>query len=111
MTTASTSLGVRTKAGWEHTSGKTHKLIFRAQTIDPPPALRCGKLKCLLGYLVRLIVYFFAVPFIILYHKERHIYVYKHRDDNIPMKYRTGKPSPSGIFDSLIEIIKIKIRR
>lgn len=111
MTTASTRSGVSARASWEHTSGKTHKLIFRAQSIDPPPALRCSRLKCLLAYLVKLLAYFFTIPFIIYYHKERHRYAYKHRDGNIPLKYRTGEPSPHNILNSIIEIAKLKLKR
>lgn len=45
------------------------------------------------------------------YDKARIKYVYRHRNDDIPDKYRTGEDVPETIMGLLKEITKLKIKR
>lgn len=91
--------------------GATHKrggrLISRQASVTGPGVIDCVKPTCLVKYIVKSLRY----VLILLYHKYRAQYAEAYPDIYIVWKYRTGEDSPEGIWSSIWEIIKVRIRR
>lgn len=113
----------KTSAGYEHTNGEG-KLISKSVDIHfpdfppLPPRPVCSTSDCIKKYKDKLDdwlgEYKRELDFYVLlclYHQARIEYVYRHRDDDIPMKYRTGEPAPETYIEIMKEITKLKIRR
>lgn len=97
-----TTLGINVTWGASHHS--KGRLISRQASIEPPGQISCVKITCLWKYTIKSIKY----VLIELYHKYRVEYAEKHRNDDIPMDYRTGENTPTGIVKLLIEIFRLK---
>jgi len=82
-------------------------LVSRSISIQPPPPPRCIKFGCMWEY------YKQAVLVLLLgsYHRKRVAYSEAHRHKTIPIRYRTGEPSPETIFKAILANIKLTIRR
>jgi len=106
----STKSGLATSFTATHRNGKTGQLISRQASVEAP-VITCMRPRCLRRYMVKSLAYMLLM----LYHKKRVNYAERKRNEDIPSKYRTGDnaPSgaPSGVFRTLWEIIKIKLRR
>jgi len=91
--------------------GATHRhngvLIVTMVSVAPPGPIECVRFSCLWNYLIKSLRY----VLITLYHKHRVIYAETHRDEEIPLHYRTGTPSPETGWGALKEILRLKIRR
>lgn len=91
--------------------GATHRhkglLVVTMASIAPPGVIKCVRLSCLWNYLVLSLRY----VLISLYHKHRVIYAEAHRDEDIPIHYRTGTPAPETVWGAIKEILRIKVRR
>lgn len=98
--------GVGVSFSSEHRNG-SGELISRQATIEAPRPITCIKVSCLWRYLIKSLTY----TMILLYDKQRVVYAEKHRGKEIPLKYRTGEPSPNSITQALIEILRLKLRR
>lgn len=124
--------GIGTSASWEHvtdvvrdTEGNviSHRLVCRKMDIaypipQPlPVAQACITGKCIKEYKKQLDEWLSTykreldyVEILSLYDKARTEYVYRHRNDDIDEKYRTGDPFPSSIMEALKEIAKLKLK-
>jgi hypothetical protein len=76
-------------------------------SIAPPKPLTCISLHCYFGFLWRVIHY----GFVLEYHRQRVKYAEKHRDGEIPERYRTGEPSPTTVKQAAWEILKLRLWR
>ena len=93
------------------TWGATHKrggrLISRQASVAGPGVIDCVKPTCLVKYIVKSLRY----VLILLYHKYRANYAEAYPDIYIVWKYRTGEDCPEGVWNTIWEIIKVRIRR
>lgn len=82
--------------------GGQGQLIVRTTSIQAPPPPKCIKPRCLWKFFLDVLY----CSVLSKYHSKRVEYAQKNRG-NIPLKYRTGKDSPSSIKGAIIEILKL----
>jgi len=82
-------------------------MIVRQASIPEPEPMKCKNFGCAKRYLVRAITY----ALLNMYHTYRTGYAEKHKNDDIPLHYRTGEQSPESIKRCLLEILRLKLRR
>jgi len=104
MSIGKTTSGLATSFTATHES--KGRLISRQASVEAP-VITCMRPSCLRRYMVKSLAYMLLM----LYHKKRVNYAERKRNEDIPSKYRTGDNAPSGVFRTLLEIIKIKLRR
>ena len=83
------------------------RMIVRQASIPEPEPMKCKNFGCAKRYLVRAITY----ALLNMYHTYRTGYAEKHKNDEIPLHYRTGEQSPESIKGCLLEILRLKLRR
>ena len=86
--------------------GGQGRLIARSVSIQPAPAPKCLRLRCIAKFF-RDCLYSNLLG---SYHKRRVTYAERSRHKKIPNKYRIGSPSPQTIWQAIFAIIKL-IRR
>jgi len=86
---------------------KLGKLVVRLGAVEPPGGIDCVRFSCLWKYLLKSLRY----VLVSLYHKHRIAYAMSHRDKDIPIRYRTGEPSPDSIWEAVKAILRLKVRR
>jgi len=77
------------------------------QCMVQAPRLTCLAPRCVLTYYRDSIRY----AAVMLYHKHRVAYAVRNKRTEIPMRYRTGEPSPMTTRSAFLELVKLKIRR
>lgn len=132
MKEAFTRERVKTTASWEHVDGIVRdgegnviesNLVCKHVNIEYPdlppiPALpTCADHGCIKEYKKEwdnwLNQYKRELDFFELLHAYNHArmeYVYRHRHDDIDMKYRTGDPMPTEVGEIMYEIVKLKLK-
>ena len=86
--------------------GGQGRLIGRSVSIQPPPAPKCFRPKCLFKFFRDV----FFCGLLSNYHERRLTYAERNRYKKIPNKYRTGADAPQTIWQAILAIIKL-IRR
>ena len=84
--------------------GGLGRLIAKTFSVQPPESPRCTRPKCLYRFFKDILL----CALLSYYHQKRVIYVEKHRNRNIPERYRTGEPSPENIWQAVLTILKLK---
>ena len=90
----------------EHRDGKGN-LIARSISIQAPSPPDCFRFSCLWRFYAKVVLCWLLS----LYHCKRVVYAEKKRHKKIQIKYRTGENSPENIKQTILEIIKLSIRR
>jgi hypothetical protein len=94
--------GICVTWGMEHRTLEG-RLISRTASVSPPAWPGCN---CLGKYLF----WVFKHWLLIYYHSMRVSYAEKKRNDTIPMRYRTGYPSPSTVWKTISGLIALRYR-
>lgn len=90
----------------EHRDGKGN-LIARSVSIQGPYPPACTRPSCIWQFFKDSLY----SALLSIYHTRRVRYAEKKRHKKIPMKYRTGDPSPQNIRGAIWALIKLRLRR
>lgn len=104
-TQSKTAGGVGIEWGATHRDGGG-RLISRQASVEPP-ILTCLRLSCLLRYLKAALFY----TLVSKYHARRVGYAEANRHRLIPDRYRTGEPSPETMWQVILAIMILLLRR
>ena len=81
------------RLGCPKCGGSTGRLIARSVSIQGPPPPGCTRPECIWKFFTDSLY----SALLSVYHTRRVVYAEKKRGKKIPIKYRTGSPSPENI--------------